>query len=354
MTGPVGFGVIGANSFVANAAVLPAIDAAVNASLVATASRSGDVAPRWAATQLDDYDTVLNHPDVDAVYIPLPNGMHREWTERAATAGKHVLCEKPLASDPATATAMVQACRTAQVLLAEAWMTPFDRRWATAIELARHDAIGDVDAQDHRFTFTIGPEAADNYRWDPTQGGGALLDVGIYCLGTAIELWGPGCEVDAVQRTMTPRGVDATTVADLVWPGNRRARITCSFIDDEHQQASFHSADAMLLLERAAFTSGDELDHVIVRSGSRQDLPALALDPYLPASKLTSAAVDPAPETQLVEQFSVEPGDPYQGMIEAFADAALGVAKWPRPIERSIELLGLLEHIARFGDTPHA
>jgi hypothetical protein len=110
----------------------------------------------------------------------------------------------------------------------------------------------------------------------------------------------------------------------------------------------------MLLLERAAFTSGDELDHVIVRSGSRQDLPVIALDPYLPASKLTSTAVGPTPEPRLVEQFSVEPGDPYQGMIEAFADAVLGVAEWPRPVGRSIELLGLLERIARFGDTPHA
>ena len=354
MTGSVGFGVIGANSFVANAAVLPAIDAAANASLVATASRSGDIAPRWAATQLDDYDAVLRHPDVDAVYIPLPNGMHREWTERAAAAGKHVLCEKPLASDPATATTMVRACRTANVLLAEAWMTPFDRRWAATIELARSGAIGDVDAQDHRFTFTIGPEAADNYRLDPTQGGGALLDVGIYCLGTAVELWGPDCEVDSVERTMTPRGVDATTVADLVWPGGRRARITCSFVDDEHQEASFHSADATLLLERAAFTSGDELDHVIVRSGSLQGLPALALDPHRPTSEPTAAADGPVAEQRRVERFSVEPGDPYQGMVEAFADAVLGVAEWPRPVERSIELLGLLERIARFGETPHA
>ena len=276
MTLPVGFGVIGANSFVANAAVMPAIDAAANTTLVATASLSGDVAPRWAPTQLDDYEAVLKHPDVDAVYIPLPNGMHLEWTERAAAAGKHVLCEKPLAADPVTATAMADACRTAGVLLAEAWMTPFDQRWTTTIDLARSGAIGDVDAQYHRFTFTIGPEAADNYRWDPTQGGGALLDVGIYCLGTAVELWGPGCEIDAVERTMTPGGVDAATVANLVWHGDRRAQIHCSFVDDEHQQASFHSADAMLLLERAAFTSGDDLDHVIVRRSGSDDARARA------------------------------------------------------------------------------
>jgi xylose dehydrogenase (NAD/NADP) len=354
VTGPIGFGVIGANSFVANAAVMPAIDAAVNATLVATASRSGDVASRWASTQLDDYDAVLHHPDVDAIYIPLPNGMHREWTERSAAAGKHVLCEKPLAADPGTARAMAAACTEADVLLAEAWMTPFDRRWAATLELARNGAIGDVDAQNHRFTFTIGPEAADNYRWDPTQGGGALLDVGIYTLGTAVELWGSGCEIDSVHRTMTPRGVDATTVANLVWPSNRRAQIQCSFVDDEHQQASFHSTDSMLLVERAAFTSGDDLDHVIVRSGPRRSLPEVALNRHLATSEITAVPAAPDGEPRLVEQFTVEPGDPYQGMVEAFANAVLGIAEWPRPAERSIELLELLERIARFGDSPHA
>ncbi len=176
---------------------------------------------------------MLEHPDVDVVYIPLPNGMHREWTERAAAAGKHVLCEKPLAADPDTARAMADACATAGVILAEAWMTPFDRRWSTALELVRTGAIGDVDAQYHRFTFTIGPEAADNYRWDPTQGGGALLDVGIYTLGTAVELWGADCEIDSVQRTMAPSGVDATTVAEpRVARRPPGAQIRCSFVDD--------------------------------------------------------------------------------------------------------------------------
>jgi len=354
VTDLVGFGIIGANSFVANAAVLPAISASANASVVATASRSGNIAQRWASTQLDDYDAVLDHPDVDAVYIPLPNGMHREWTERAAAAGKHVLCEKPLAADPATATAMADACRRAEVLLAEAWMTPFDRRWAATIELARSGAIGDFDTQDHHFTFTIGPEASNNYRWDPKQGGGALLDVGVYCLGTAIELWGPDCEVDTVKRAMTPHGVDATTVANLVWPGDRRAQITCSFVDAERQLASFRSADTALLLEHAAFTSGHELDHVVVRSSSRLDLPTIALDPYLPAPGLARPAVSPHGEQRRVEQFSVEVGDPYQSMIEAFANAVLGKLEWPRPVERSIEMLGLLERIARFGDTAHA
>lgn len=346
MTEPVGFGVIGARSFVANAAVLPAIDAGRDTVVVATASNSGDVPARWAATQVEGYDAVLEHPGVDVVYIPLPNGMHREWTERAAAAGKHVLCEKPLAADTATAFAMAEACADAGVLLGEAWMTPFDRRWATTIELARTGAVGPIDGQFHRFTFTIGPEASDNYRWDPAQGGGALLDVGIYCVGTAVELWGPEAEVVGVERRMTTRGVDASTVADLAWAEGRQARMVCSFVDDEYQQASFHGPDGMLMLERAAFTSGDPLDHVVVRSSTGGgDVSPIDLALHADPSSMADGSV--------VEQFSIEPGNPYQRMIEAFADAVRGRREWPRPVGRSIELLALLERIARFGDQHH-
>jgi len=318
MTKTIGFGVLGANSFVANAAVMPAIDAAANARLVATASRSAAVPDRWSDTTVADYDAVLAHPDVDAVYLPLPNGMHREWTERAAAAGKHVLCEKPLAADAPTAQTMAEACTRAGVFLAEAWMTPFDRRWSTAIERLQVGVIGEVDAQHHRFTFTIGPHAADNYRWDSRNGGGALLDVGIYCVGTAVELWGTGCTVESVRRTMSQSGVDASTSARLRWPDGRTADVECSFIDSEHQTARFEGTAGVLALEEAAFTSGHPRDDVIVHTatdGSR-------------------------------EEWRIAPGDPYQAMIESFAGTVEGSAEWPRPIERSIELLELLERIA--------
>jgi len=324
MTRSVGFGVIGANSFVANAAVLPAIEAAPNARLVATASRSAPVPDRWSSSAVADYDDVLDHPDVEAVYIPLPNGLHCEWTERAAAAGKHVLCEKPLAADEATARRMAKACDSAGVLLAEAWMTPFDRRWRAAIEQVTHGAIGSVTAQDHRFTFTIGTEGADNYRWDFGQGGGALLDVGIYCVGTATELWGTDCAVESVTRVRAESGVDASTRARLRWSGDRVADIECSFIDAERQTASFRGTDAELVLEDAAFTSGHPRDAVIVRR-------------------------NPDGST---EESHIAPGSSFQTMIEAFADAVRGTAEWPRPVERSIELLHLLDRIATADSTP--
>ena len=310
---------IGGNSFVANQAVLPAIDEASNAHVAAIASRSASVNSRWSDVEVEHYDAVVEHPDVDAVYIPLPNGMHLPWTERAAAAGKHVLCEKPLAGDIDEARQMVSACANAGVLLAEAWMTPFDRRWADAIEKAKSGAVGDVDAQHHQFTFTIGPDGRTNYRWDPDQGGGALLDLGIYTVGTVVEMWGTDGEVERVERVMSSDGVDATTAATLRWSDGRGASIRCSFIEDEAQYARFLGLGGRLSLDHAAFTSGHELDNQIVIDDG-----------------------DPDAEPLIVE---VAPGNPYRKMVEAFAAAVLGEAEWPRPVERSIELLELLERI---------
>jgi xylose dehydrogenase (NAD/NADP) len=238
---PVGFGVLGGRSFVATAAVIPAIEESSWARLVAVGSRGG----------LVSYDDVLADPDVDVVYLPLPNGMHAEWTERAAAAGKHVLCEKPLASTADEAEQMVSVCRAAGVRLFEAWMTPFSPPWATAIDEAR---ACQVDRIDTRFTFTIEPGNDHNYRWDPAQGGGALLDVGIYVLGPAVALWGPEPErVEATSHT-TPRGVDVTTEMELKWSGNRICRSLVSFELPEAQELRLRGTDCDLRLDGDAHT----------------------------------------------------------------------------------------------------
>ncbi len=307
----VGIGIVGARSFVANAAVMPAIDSARNAHIAATASLGGPVPERWASTEVDGYNDVLSHPDVEAVYIPLPNGMHRHWTEQAADAGKHVLCEKPLAPDAATARAMADACERTGVLLAEAYMTPFHRRYEHVTNMVRDGRIGTVDKIDARFTFTISDDAADNYRWDPSQGGGALLDVGIYCLGAIIDAFGSDPERIEGASVSTPKGVDASTHAILTFAGARHGLIECSFVDDEQQSLAFHGSTGRLVLENQAFTGGD-------------DDARFRLD----------AASD-----------TVRSNDPYLRMVEAFADAVLGITEWPRPVERSIEMLELIERI---------
>jgi xylose dehydrogenase (NAD/NADP) len=232
----VGIGVLGARSMVARLAVLPAIDASSKATLVAAASLSGPVPDPWATAAVPDYQAVIDHPDVEAIYLPLPNNMHRAWTIAAAAAGKHVLCEKPLAGSADDARAMQDACDSSGTLLAEAWMTPFDSRWRHAMQLATDGLVGDITEINAAFTFTIGPEGVNNYRWSPDHGGGALLDVGIYCLGPAVELWGSQLAVIKSSVVVAPSGVDAATTVHLTWPDGQVARARVSFVDAEQQR----------------------------------------------------------------------------------------------------------------------
>ncbi|MDJ0768910.1 MAG: Gfo/Idh/MocA family oxidoreductase [Ilumatobacter sp.] len=321
MAAPVGIGVLGGRSFVATRAVMPAIEASERAVIAAVASAGGAVPDPWAAHAVDSYAAVIEHPDVEAVYVPLPNGMHAEWVGAAAAAGKAVLCEKPLARDADEARSMAEVARRGGVLLAEAWMTPFDPRWSAVLDQARSGSIGEITHVDAAFTFTIPDSAADNYRWRADQGGGALLDVGIYCLGAAVELWGAEPETVVATVERTAGGVDATTDATLTWTGGRSAHVRCSFVEDERQTLELVGTRGRLRLDTDAHTGGaDTLAHVDEAGDAHDEL--------------------------------VEPGDPYLGMIDAFADAVRGDAEWSRPVERSIELMSLLDRITAAGNAP--
>jgi xylose dehydrogenase (NAD/NADP) len=316
----IGIGVIGAGSTVARLAVLPAIAASARTALTAASSLSGPPSTVWSDVSVADYQAVLDHPDVDAVYIPLPNAMHEEWSVRAATAGKHVLCEKPIAASVQAAERMRAACDDAGVLLAEAWMTPFDPRWAELMRLATTGLIGNIAEIRSTFTFTIGPEASDNYRWGRAQGGGALLDVGIYCLGPAVQLWGP--TPSHIDASITPAvhgtqpAVDAATSATLRWGESRSAHIRCSFIDDEEQRLELIGPDGTLLLEGDAHTGGIMATQIVYRSNDG-----------------TTSTIN------------VPAADPYLTMLDAFAAAVAGEEPWARPIDASIDMLGLIEQI---------
>ncbi len=312
----VGFGVIGAGSMVAQRAVLPALDVSDRAHLVAHCSLSASSADRWADRALPGYDDVIDHPDVEVVYIPLPNALHLQWVERAAAAGKHVLCEKPLARDADEALAMSEACEAAGVRVAEAWMTPFDPRWQATFGLIEEGLIGDVTRIEARFTFTIGADRADNYRWSPSLGGGALLDVGIYCLGGAVRLWGPDPDTVVATRVAAPTGVDATSDVLLTWPGGRTATARCSFVETEQQLLRVTGDRGTLQLDELAHTGGS-----------------------------AATAIRHIDQEGVERILTVEGGDPYLAMIDAFAAWVRGTEVWPRPIEDSARMLMLLDRI---------
>ncbi len=301
---------------VAELAVLPAIMASTRLHLAAVASVGGPVKDPWAMASVNGYEAVINHPDVEAVYIPLPNGLHAPWAERCAAAGKHVLCEKPIARTAAEAAQMAAVAAAHNTLLAEAWMTPFDARWIESLRITRSGDLGTIHRIDTAFTFTIGPDGATNYRWNPEQGGGALLDVGIYCLGPAVELWGYQPSEIQVTAAQTAGGVDHTTAATLVWEEARTAAIRCSFVEPERQLLRIEGDRGTLEINGGAHTGGADPSEVSLVN--KQGLSRI---------------------------LTIKTNNPYGEMLEAFADAVRGIREWPRPIGRSVEMLHLIDQI---------
>ena len=214
--------------------------------MVALASRSPQrareiLAPFPGARTVDSYDAVLEDREVDAVYIPLVNNLHKTWTLRALAAGKHVLCEKPLAMNAAEAQEMASAATTSRRLLMEAFMYRFNPRVQEFV--ARLAAPLHVQAS---FGFTL--DAEDNYRFAAPLGGGALLDVGCYAVN--VSRWILGEPIDVIAHMHEAHGVDMTTTALLVFPENRTSSVFASFESAEHQEVTVITHDDVHRLER--------------------------------------------------------------------------------------------------------
>lgn len=213
---PIRWGVLGATSSIATSAVLPAMRASRTSEIVALGSRSGR-----------SYDDVLADPTVEAVYVALPNGLHAEWVMRAAAAGKHVLCEKPLGMTGDEATRMVDACSTAGVVLMEAFMTPFHGRWLQLYEAVDRGDLGVVRHFNSAYTFRY--DALGEFRFDPVLGGGVLHDVGIYVLGPILRLAGRPVRDVRATAVHTDQGVEVAVSGWLDFGDGLGAGFECSF-----------------------------------------------------------------------------------------------------------------------------
>ncbi len=242
-------------AWIAGLAVIPAIEASRNGRLVSIASRdlarARELAERHSIAKVAaSYDAVLEDPEVDAVYIPLVNSLHREWTLRALSAGKHVLCEKPLAMNASEAEDMAGAAQRSGRHLMEAFMYRFHPRTRRFVESVRDPLY--VQA---RFGFTLDKPA--NYRMQSALGGGALLDVGCYTVSAARWILG---EPSTVHAYATFRGdVDITTSALLEFAGGQTAAVWSSFESAEGQELTVVSSEAVHRLEMP-FSSREDID----------------------------------------------------------------------------------------------
>ncbi len=224
------WGVLG-TARIAEQQVIPAIQRSSNGEVVAVSSSSGRAAAYAERLNIPvahtSHEALLADPDVDAVYIPLPNSAHVEWTVKAATAGKHVLCEKPIALDEAGLAEAEAACDSHGVQLAEAFMYRHHPQIAAVRDLLASGRIGDLVAIDGRFHFRLDRSAGPNIRLDPDLGGGALRDVGCYPVDLMNLL--AGAAPDEVVATSIERGDVDTTTAGFLRYGDVVGTFSCGF-----------------------------------------------------------------------------------------------------------------------------
>jgi predicted dehydrogenase len=250
--------------------VIPGMQAAQDCEVVAIASRDPDTAAEAAGRlgvprSFGSYEALLADPDIDAVYVPLPNHLHAEWTLRAAAAGKHVLCEKPLAMNETQAREMVEGCRGAGVKLMEAFMYRLHPQWVRVREIVAQGRLGDVLAVQSFFSYrNLDPQ---NIRNVPAYGGGALMDIGCYAINVSRMLF--GSEPTAVQGALyrDPRfGTDVLSSATLDF-GGRQATFTCSTQLEPDQRVHIVGTQGRLSVEIPFNIPPDRATRLLLTAG---------------------------------------------------------------------------------------
>jgi D-xylose 1-dehydrogenase (NADP+, D-xylono-1,5-lactone-forming) len=215
-----------------NRAVIPPIRGSARSELVAVASRTRAKAEAYAREwgiprAHGSYEALVADPDVEAIYISLPNGLHAEWAVKCAEAGKHVLCEKPLAISLPDVEFMIAAARKAGTVLAEAFMYRHHPQTLQARELVAQGTIGPLRSVHGCFTYYLDRE--DDVRWDPAQGGGALWDVGCYPVSYSCSVLGEEPVEVFGWQGLTARGVDHTFAGMLRFASGALATFDCGF-----------------------------------------------------------------------------------------------------------------------------
>jgi predicted dehydrogenase len=296
-------------------AVIPAMLRSRNGQLVGIASRDLSRA-KEAAHQLGiprahgSYQALLDDPEIQAVYIPLPNSMHREWTLRAAASGKHVLCEKPLGTTATECQEMIAACRQHGVTLMEAFMYRFHPRTQRVAQLAATGAVGGPRLVRVAFTFAA-RDPLTNIRFKPELGGGALYDVGCYGINASRMILGEPVEVFA-SGYIGASGVDELVGAILRFPGDRLAIVDCGMILPQRQEYEVVGTAGRLAV-RAAFLPGTADAEIDLTQGTERSTERI-------------------------------PGvDQYQCMVEHFGDVLLEGATLQLPPEDAVANLRVIE-----------
>mgnify|MGYP001152443181 CR=1 FL=1 len=297
-------------------AVNPAIQASTNGELVAVASRDEAAARAFAEkggipVAYGSYEALLEDDSIQAIYNPLPNSLHLEWSIKAAEKGKHVLCEKPLALNAAQCREMEAATAANGVKLMEAFMYRFHPRTEKALEMIREGAIGALT--EIRSTFTFPLDRPDDVRWDPELGGGALMDVGCYCVNVSRSAAGEEPVEVRAMANWTDSGVDGQLAGSLRFDSGLLAHFDCALTMERTQIYHIHGTDGHLRVQEAFVPdSGDTV-----------------IEQFDPENNLTKLEV---------------PGDDqYRLMVEHFADCVLNDTPLRYPPEEAARNMAVIE-----------
>ena len=235
--GAVRWGILG-TAEIAEGGFLPALREAGDGVAVMVASRNPARATSWAAEHgvargVQGYDRVLDDPSIEVVYIPLPNGMHAEWTIAALEAGKAVFCEKPLCATPEETSRVLEVARAASGPLWEAFVFPFHDQMARVRETVARGDIGEVREVSSRFHFLL--EDPEDIRMLAELAGGSIQDVGCYPIRLARLLFEaePDPARAIADAVWLPTGVDTELWGALAFPGDLRLVMSCGFLSHE-------------------------------------------------------------------------------------------------------------------------
>lgn len=327
------WGVMG-NARIARICVIPAIQKSGNGSVHALATRSPGQAEKVADKNripqiYHDYDELLTDPAIDAIYIPLPNHLHCRWAIKALDAGKHVLCEKPLACSAEEAAKMVSAAKSAGRLLMEAFMYRFHPRSRRVKQMVAEGRIGAPCLIRSAFCYRMSEKdwANDkNARLKPEMGGGALLDVGCYSVSAARWLQGSEPLRVQAQAVYHPAGADVHMVGSLAFADSGLATFEASFISALQQTYCVVGSDGAIELPHNAFIPWENDAVFFLRGRDQED----------------------------GQRHVVKGADEYQLMAEHFADAVMGKTKIKYPPDdsiRNMQVLDALAQAARTGQT---
>jgi predicted dehydrogenase len=306
------WGFLGAG-WIAKTALAPALHAANNSTLHAVASRDTERSAALNPTRVHKrYEDLLDDPEIDAVYINLSNEAHCPWTIAALAAGKHVLCEKPLALNHAQAQEMADTAKKHNRVLTEAVWHQWHPRFTRIRELIQRGDLGALTSIDSSFCFTGNFE--NNYRLDPQKGGGSLLDVGVYQVHvwSALNSLNAILNIESVDRTMSTTGIDMTTRVSAELSNGVSVKALSSFEMPETQS--------------------------LVISGETATIECLGNDAFTSWNKLSSMRIGNS-----TEEFA--PVDPYRLMVENFSDHINGKPAWTLGLEQSLAVAKILDQI---------